>query len=185
MKTYGYYADAGMTTQRQHTTTTPETTTTTDHHYNRSSTTSGTSSGTSSTGARACARARAREDESRADYLHGQYVDCCEYYTQSFRRHIPANVQREIATRIRDGMSADVIRAAMDETQTAARPTWAYTMAILRRCDHEGIKTLGDWTASKQRFQNSRNPALNYQQREYTDDQFGPDFFVDLDQYAE
>lgn len=155
----------------------PKTTTTNDHHHHR-----GSSAGSSSTGARA--RAREAEAEIRAAFLHGQYVDCCEYYTQSFRRYIPYVVQREIAERIKAGMSSDVIRAAMDETQTAPRPSWAYTHAILRRCDLEGIKTLEDWKTSKQRYESAKNPALNYQQREYHDDDFGEDFFVNLDAYG-
>ena len=152
----------------------PKTTTTNDHHHHR-----GSSAGSSSPGARA--RAREAEAETRAAFLHGQYVDCCEYYTQSFRRYIPFVVQRELAERIRNGMSADVIRAAIDETQTAPRPSWAYTQAILRRCDLEDIRTLEDWRTSKLRFESSRNPALNYQQREYHEDEFGKDFFINLD----
>ena len=147
------------------------TTTTENNHHNRSSTGTGTSTG---------ARARTREEaEARGAMLHGMYVDCCEYYTRTFRRSIPFVVQREIAERIRDGMSPDVIRTAMDETQTAPRPSWAYCRAILRRCDIEGIKTMADWRASKERFQASKNPALNYEQRNYTDDDF-KDFFIDF-----
>lgn len=166
-------------------TTTPKTattvtTSTTDHYYRGTG-----STGSTSTGARARTREEATEAESRATMLRGQYVDCCQYYTQAFRRSIPYPVQREIAERIRDGMSADVIRAAMDETQTAPRPSWAYCAAILRRCDLEDIKTLSEWRASKERFQASRNPALNYEQRTYTEDQFGEDFFIDLNNYGE
>lgn len=148
--------------------------TTENDHQNRA-----TSAGSTTPGA--CARAR--EAESRAAMMRGQYVDCCEYYVQSFRRHLPAVVQREIAEHIRDGMSADVIRAAMDETQLAPRPSWAYCHAILKRCDLEQIRTMKDWNESKARYQSSRNPALNYDQRTYTDDMFGEDFFVDLSQY--
>lgn len=148
------------------------TTTENDHHHH---------CGTGSTGTTTGARARAREGaETRAAMLRGMYVDCCEYYTQMFRRSIPAVVQRDIAERIRDGMSPDVIRAAMDETQTAPRPSWAYCRAILRRCDIENIKTLADWTDSKTRFQQSKNPALNYEQRHYTEDEFGEDYFIDV-----
>ena len=161
-------------------------TTTTENHHNRST---GNTGGTSSPGARARACAYAREAEAeaeaaRAAMLHGQYVDCCEYYVASFRRHLPAVIQREIATRIRDGMSADVLRAAMDETQQAPRPSWSYCAAILRRCDMEGIKTLEQWRASKERYNNSRNPALAYDQRQYAEDDFGEDFFFDLKAYA-
>lgn len=152
------------------------------YHQNQESTTTSTSSATgSSTTTRACARAR---EEARASMLHGQYVDCCEYYARAFNRSPAPGIQRELATRIRDGMSADVIRAAIDDTMMAPRPSWAYMTAILRRCDLEGIRTLAEWNTSKERYQASKNPALNYQQRDYTEDEFGDDFFIDLDKYG-
>ena len=152
-----------------------------------SSASAGSSSSASSTatGARACARTREADEEeaaaeARASMLHGQYVDCCEYYAASFHRGISAGIQREIATRIKGGMSAEVIRAAIDDTMLAPRPSWAYCAAILRNCDQDGVKSLADWNARKERRQCSSNPALNYEQRQYTDDDYGPDFFVDV-----
>lgn len=153
----------------------------------RASAGSSSSASSTATGARACARAReaAQEAEVRAALLHGQYVDCCEYYAASFHRGIPAGIQREIATRIKGGMSAEVIRAAIDDTMLAPRPSWAYCAAILRNCDLDGVKSLADWNARKERRQCSSNPALNYEQRQYTDDDYGPDFFIDLEKYGE
>lgn len=155
------------------------------HHQNQQteqSSSSTTTAAGSSTATRA--HARAREAEIVAAMLHGQYVDCCEYYARAFGRSPAPGIQRELATRIRDGMGADVIRAAIDDTMIAPRPSWAYMAAILRRCDLEGIRTMADWIASKERFQAAKNPALNYEQRNYTEDMFGQDFFVDLDKYA-
>lgn len=152
----------------------------------RSSSAGSTSSASSTaTGARACACAREADEaeaaaEARASMLHGQYVDCCEYYAASFHRGIPAGIQREIATRIKGGMSAEVIRAAIDDTMLAPRPSWAYCAAILRGCDQDGVKSLADWMARKERRQSSGNPALNYDQRHYTNDDYGPDFFFDV-----
>lgn len=139
-------------------------------HIEPSSSTTGTSTTT---------RARAREATTAA-MLHGQYVDCCEYYARAFHRSPAPGIQRELATRIKGGMCADVIRAAIDDTMLAPRPSWAYMAAILRRCDLENIKTLADWNASKMRYQASRNPALNYEQRNYAEDDFGEDFFFDV-----
>lgn len=153
-----------------------------------SSATSTTSTATRvATGARARAYAREAEDEARikAAMLRGQYVDCCDYYARSFHRAVPAGVQRELATRIKAGMSADVIRAAIDDTMCAPRPSWAYCAAILRNCDMDGVRTLKDWQERKIQYQSSSNPALNYQQRTYTEDMFGEDFFVDLDKYGD
>ena len=124
-------------------------------------------------------RVRARAREEKAAFLRGQYIDACEYYAQSFHRSISPGIQREIAYRVKDGMTADVFRAAIDETMKAPRPSYAYLEAILRRCDLENIKTIEDWKRSKERYQASNNPALNYDQRQYTDDMFGEDFWYD------
>lgn len=129
-------------------------------------------------------RARTREAEARAAMLRGQYVDVCDYFARSFHRSVAPGVQRELATRIKAGMTADVIRAAIDDTMMAPRPSWAYLAAILRRCDLEDIKTLQDWNESKSRYKSSGNPAINYEQRTYTEDMFGEDFFIDLDKYG-
>ena len=156
-----------------------------------SSSSSATSASTTATrvatGARARAYARETEDEARikAAMLRGQYVDCCDYYARSFHRAVPAGVQREFATRIKAGMSAEVIRAAIDDTMCAPRPSWAYCAAILRNCDLDGVRTLRDWQERKMRYQSASNPALNYQQRTYTEDMFGEDFFIDLGKYAD
>ena len=142
---------------------------------------SSSAASSTATGARACAYAR--ETEARAAMLRGQYVDCCEYYAASFHRGIPAGIQREIATRIKQGMTADVIRAAIDDTMLAPRPSWAYCAAILKNCDLDGVKTLSDWNERKARRAREKNPALNYEQRTYTADDFGEDFFIDLEKY--
>ena len=171
MTEYRFTSDTPGTITGQHPQNQPE-----------STSTSNRSSATGSSTTRACARAR---EEARAAMLHGQYVDICTYYAQAFERAPAPGIQRELATRIRDGMSADVLRAAIDDTMMAPRPSWAYMAAILRRCDLENIKTIADWRQSKERYQASRNPALNYSQRTYTDDEYGPDFFLDLDKYFE
>ena len=143
-----------------------------------------TGSADSSTATRVCACAREAGADERAAMLHGQYVDICDYFARSFHRAVAPGIQRELATRIKGGMSADVIRAAIDDTMMAQRPSWAYCSAILRNCDAEGIKTMKDWMQRKARYQGAKNPALDYEQRTYTEDMFGEDFFVDLDQYG-
>ena len=54
---------------------------------------------------------------------------------------------------------------------------WKQTMQSWKKRD-EGKQTQGkpkDW----------KNPALEYNQREYKDDDYGDDFFIDLDKYGE
>ena len=137
------------------------------------------SSSSTATRVRACAR-----EADEAAMLHGQYVDCCDYFSRSFHRSISPGIQRAFAERIRDGMSADVIRAAIDDTMRAPRPSWAYCEAILKNLDLENVKTLKEWNDRKSRYQTSSNPALNYQQREYHEDEFGEDFFFDVMKYC-
>lgn len=133
------------------------------------------------TGARARTRENAAQDteaDSRANMLYGQYQDTCLYYAESFRRSITPVIQRQIAELIKGGMSGEVIRMAIDETQMAPRPSWAYCAAILRRCERDGINTLADWMEDRRRYQSRMNPAMNYEQRRYTDEDYGPDFFA-------
>ena len=61
-----------------------------------------------------------------------------------------------------------------------------------------GKNKMSDWRAACRNWQARRNenvsaqpraapknPALDYRQREYRDDQFGDDFYVDLSKYGE
>ena len=157
----------GVFTDKTTTTTGTNTTTTTT----RTSTGTGTSTGGTSTGT----GARARSIE--AELMHGMYLDCCEYYADCFRRAPAPGIRKDIAYAIKGGMTGECLQAIMDEAQTAPRPSWAYCMAILRRCQGAGIKTIEDWNEDRRRRHAARNPALNYEQRQYTDDMFGEDFF--------
>lgn len=107
------------------------------------------------------------------------------YFAENYMRPPAPLARREIATIIKNGMTAECLKALMDESQRAPRPSWGYCMAIVRRCEASGIKTLADWKADCMRRESSRNPALNYKQREYSEEDFGPDFFVDLDKYGD
>ncbi len=160
-----------MTTGKRLTNTNSTTTTTT-------TTTSGsTGSTSSSTGA------RARSIEAKV--LHGWYLECCEYYADSYRRAPGPGIRRDIAMAIKGGMTGECLQTIIDESMTAPRPSWAYCLAILRRCQRDGIKTLADWNADRRRREASRNPALNYDQRQYHEDDFGEDFFVNLDEWGQ
>ena len=122
---------------------------------------------------------------SKAEMMHGWYKECCQYYAENYLRAPAPVIRREIAEIIRNGMTADCLKAIMDETQNAARPSWAYCKAIVNRCVAYDIKTLNDWQRDRARREAARNPALAYQQREYSDEDFGPDFFMDMSKYKE
>ena len=135
----------------------------------------------STTGARACARTReGTEAETRAAIMRGWYVDACEYYQDAFDRRCTQLVRRTIAEAIGAGMTVDVLRAAMDATQLAPRPSWAYCAAILARCQRDGILTAEDWARDHKAWSRRRNPALQYEQRQYAEDDFDQDYFLDV-----
>lgn len=146
------------------------------HNYHDKTTTTTTT--ISTTGGTTTGGTGARARSIEGNVLHGWYLDACEYYADTFRRAPGPGIRRDIALAIRDGMTGECLCAIMDESQTAPRPSWAYCLAILRRCQAEGIKTLEDWNKDRQRRESARNPALNYAQRAYNDEDFGPDFFV-------
>lgn len=90
-----------------------------------------------------------------------------------------------------EDLPADVIRFAIDEGCANGAPRWSYVAAILRGYLRDGIKTVGDAKAAKAKRKTKLdrspqdNPALNFEQREYKDEDFGDDFFIDLDKYGE
>ena len=90
-----------------------------------------------------------------------------------------------------EDLPADVIRFAIDEGCANGAPRWSYVAAILRGYLQNGIKTVGDAKAAKAKRKTKLdrspqdNPALNFEQREYKPEDFGDDFFIDLDKYGE
>lgn len=90
-----------------------------------------------------------------------------------------------------EDLPADVIRFAIDEGCANGAPRWSYVAAILRGYLRDGIRTVGDAKAAKAKHRTKLdrspqdNPALNFEQREYKDEDFGDDFFIDLDKYGE
>lgn len=104
--------------------------------------------------------------------------------------------QMEELNSFRADLPDELICHALDIAAEHTR-SWAYVKGILNRYMDEGVRTLGDAMAQEaKRKQEKRNgvgpanakepnPALNYQQREYHDEDFGDDFFEDLTKYAE
>ena len=90
-----------------------------------------------------------------------------------------------------EDLPADVIRFAIDEGCANGAPRWSYVAAILRGYLRDGIKTVGDAKAAKAKRKTKLdrspqdNPAQGYEQREYKDEDYGDDFFINLDEYGE
>lgn len=124
----------------------------------------------SSTAATPRARARASAREA-LDKLEA-------YYCRAFgRRACPPSVERQIVDALRAGMYARTICQCIDAAQAAERPSWAYAYAVITRCIAEGALTPEDFEARAARHQQQRqrqgsdNPALQYDQRTYTEEQ--------------
>ena len=165
------------------------TTTSTTDHQARTGKYSVDSTGSTSTSTGARARTNDRvffsEEEkrqSRAAILAGWHKDACMYYQECFDRKITPGVQRDIANALVEGFNIDLLRAIMDETLCAPRPSWAYCLAILRRCERDGLRTLEDWKRDREAWASRKasHPALQYSQREYREEDFGEDFFFDV-----
>lgn len=95
---------------------------------------------------------------------------------------------REIEGALSAGMAPDVIEAAIRITAAAPRPSFAYLRAVLRRWARDGLWTMADVAADQERHQASqsswwsarRNPALNYEQRTYTEAESREHFYFDV-----
>lgn len=128
-----------------------------------------------------CAHAR----EERPDF------DTLEAYAANNLRNLsPRNCEELIS--FGDDLPDDLIRHAIDEACAAGTPTWSYTRAILNRYVDSGFKTVGDAKAAEQKRREDRarrgqsaggkpNPALDYQQREYTESDFA-DLFININE---
>lgn len=131
----------------------------------------------------ACARARNRNDLSEALETLG------EYYCDTFdRTRVARIVVQDMECALEAGVTPEVIMLAMDDTARAEKPTWAYTLAILKRCQREGILSADAWHRQKDQRSAGRarrgdgasksapqTGATAYTQREYCDAEFSND----------
>ena len=80
-----------------------------------------------------------------------------------------------------DDLADEVIRHAIDEACANGKRTWAYVRAILNRYVQDGVKSVGDIKAREHKREKTRmtanNPALNYEQRVHSADDYN-DLFV-------
>ena len=144
---------------------------------------------TAGTGTTPGARARAyRSDFSEALGM------LTEYYCDTFDRSKVARVvMGDMISALEAGMEPEVIILAMDDTARCEKPTWAYTLAILRRCIREGILTAEQWERQKEQRSAGRargnagasksapqNSATAYTQRAYNDADYAGDAIMDM-----
>lgn len=146
-----------------------------------------TSTGTGTTPG-ACAHARERRDFSEALENLG------EYYCETFdRTRVARVVMQDMAAALEAGIQPDVVMLAMDDTARAEKPTWAYCLAILKRCMREGVHTADAWHRQKEQRSAGRTRrgdgasksapqtgATGYSQRDYNEADFATDAIMQL-----
>ena len=134
---------------------------------------------------RGAAAAAAREDLALRNYA-----------AENLGKLSPQNLEELAAYRAR--LPDALIRHAVDEACAFKVRKWAYVRSILERYIAGGIDSVeaagggggaqgggGSRGGGSGRAEPWVNPALNYQQREYRDEDFGDDFFEDLTKYVQ
>ena len=128
--------------------------------------------------------AGARDDGGGGDSLRAMANTLEAYAANNLQVLSPGNM--EDLHSFAEDMPEDVIRFAIDSACANGVRKWAYVRAILAAWREKGVRTLGEAKADRDAHvkpDRSRdrpsNPALNYEQRVYSDTDFA-DFFVDL-----
>ena len=80
------------------------------------------------------ARARARE-----------WQDLLDAYEDVMGRAMPRFVQSEVEAFLRSGVQMDMVKAIIEYTACAPRPSWAYARTVLYRSEERGMKTATDF----------------------------------------
>lgn len=125
------------------------------------------------------------EDKDNNDDDARARVDSLPVYASGNLQHMsPGNLEE--LQGFAEILPDDVIRFAIDEACANGAPRWAYVSAILRGYVTDGIKTVGDAKAAKDKrarvqgkATGARNAALDYRQREYKPEDYGDDFYYD------
>lgn len=133
--------------------------------------------------ARACARARTREDDGQDGIITpDDLMAIRDAYVTYIGQPMTAMVAHEVEAALADGMRPSVVIEAAKVTGDAPRPTPYYMRAVLRRWLRDGILSddalAADRAAYEQQraatsaddwWRNNPNPALRYPQRPLSD----------------
>lgn len=133
--------------------------------------------------ARACARARTREDDGQDGIITpDDLMAIRDAYVTYIGQPMTAMVAHEVEAALADGMRPSVVIEAAKVTGDAPRPTPYYMRAVLRRWLRDGILTDDALAADKAAYEQQRaakssddwwrnnpNPALRYPQRPLSD----------------
>ena len=78
-------------------------------------------------------------------------AQCERLFVLAFNRPVTDWDVSDMVFYVRRGLEPDVIQLAIRATADARRPTWTYTVAILKRCLQEGVRTVDDWFEREER----------------------------------
>lgn len=131
-----------------------------------------------------CRSYNAREETAATDTI--------EAYASGNLVYMSPTHMQELES-FRDDLPDDVIRHGIDEACGQGVRKWAYVRAILNAYVDNGVKTvqMAQEYAEKRKQKPGReiqpkdNPALDYSQREYREEDYGDDFFEDLTKYID
>ena len=141
-------------------------------------------------------KAGVRTPEQAEAYVTGMRrlaAGMAEVFRRAGREKRPSQPDIEWYRAWRDTFPADVMEYA-GECAHGVRDAVKYMSAILEAWKAEGVTDLASAKAARERTRPAgdgkgavrpANPALDYQQRDYRDEDFGENFFVDLSKYAE
>lgn len=101
----------------------------------------------------------------------------CAAYTNAIGS-LNGTVAAMIESAVKHGLTVDNILSAINETAFAPRPSAAYLRAILRNWLKYGVSTRAAAPKAPSWWQQT-NPALQYSQRDYMNDDFDGDAFMD------
>lgn len=116
-------------------------------------------------------------------------VETVETYAAGNLQHMSAGNLDDLAGYM-ELLPEELIRFAIDTACANGAPRWAYVSAILQGYVRDGIKTVGDAKAAREKAKKvgsaKPNQALDYKQREYDAEEYGDRFYVDLEKlYSE
>lgn len=117
------------------------------------------------------ARVRVREEMDEMREIYNLYMDIFG------RDRVAAIVRREIAQAIEAGAEKSLIAYALEITEIAPQPSWAYARAVIRRCMSDGCRTYED-CARRAELMYKPKAKTAYKQREMTEDD-ASNIFID------
>lgn len=76
------------------------------------------------------------------------WASMLEAYEDVMARPMPRFVQNEVEGMIKHGVGLDMIKAVIEYTACAPRPSWAYARTVIIRNEERGIRTATDFYTS-------------------------------------